>query len=47
MSKLNIFSSRNPLGPDHPCWYYIDDENKIQGPFPSREMDKWYQEGYF
>ncbi len=41
------FSTLNPLNLSAPCWHYIDDDAAVQGPFTSKEMDKWYQDGYF
>lgn len=28
-------------------WYYMDPQNKIQGPFCATEMAEWYNAGYF
>ncbi|GBG26921.1 Tubby protein [Hondaea fermentalgiana] len=28
-------------------WVYLDDEDKVQGPFPGKQMRDWFQEGYF
>ena len=29
------------------AWYYLDEQDKVQGPFTSLEMDNWYDQGYF
>lgn len=28
-------------------WYYIDEQDNVQGPFTSLEMDNWFDQGYF
>lgn len=28
-------------------WYYIDEQDAVQGPFTSIEMDNWFDQGYF
>ncbi|KAL4453733.1 hypothetical protein ABPG74_009629 [Tetrahymena malaccensis] len=32
---------------DERGWFYIDEQDCIQGPFTSIEMDNWYLKGYF
>lgn len=27
-------------------WFYIDEQNEIQGPFTTFEMDNWFEKGY-
>lgn len=35
---------KNPLDR---VWSYIDEQNTIQGPFTSVEMNNWFEKGYF
>jgi hypothetical protein len=28
-------------------WLYTDPQNNVQGPFPSKNMSRWYEAGYF
>ncbi|CAN0554576.1 unnamed protein product, partial [Ectocarpus sp. 8 AP-2014] len=28
-------------------WYYLDPQNRIQGPFDGSEMRQWFEAGYF
>lgn len=39
----------NPLikNPLDRVWSYIDEQNTIQGPFTSVEMNNWFEKGYF
>jgi hypothetical protein len=32
---------------DEPVWRYVDNEGQIQGPWTSKQMISWYQQGYF
>jgi len=45
--QSDSFIEQNPIQPNIKCWFYIDDENKVQGSFTSLEMRKWYFQGYF
>jgi len=28
-------------------WFYLDEADRIQGPFTSIEMDNWFDHGFF
>ena len=42
--KLN---DEDPNSPNYKLWYYIDKQDKVQGPFPSSHMEEWFTAGYF
>jgi hypothetical protein len=35
------------MGPPEFSWFYIDPHGQIQGPFPSHDMQAWYERDYF
>ena len=41
-----LFTGEVSLGTEQPLWRYIDPQGSMQGPFPARDMESWYQEGY-
>jgi hypothetical protein len=52
--KKRIYINRSPFTgsgyadtPTLRVWYYLDENNKIQGPFTSIEMDHWFDCGFF
>jgi hypothetical protein len=52
--RKKIFIQKSPFtnsgystDPALRVWYYIDETDRIQGPFTSLEMDHWFDSGFF
>lgn len=43
--ELFTAGAQKPM--DEPVWRYVDNEGQIQGPWTSKQMISWYQQGYF
>lgn len=41
-----LFHGEVSQGAEQPMWRYIDPEGRMQGPFPAKDMESWFQEGY-
>lgn len=41
-----LFHGEVSQGAEQPMWRYIDPEGHMQGPFPAKDMESWFQEGY-
>jgi GYF domain. len=52
--RKKVFIQKSPFSnsgyaedPSLRVWYYIDEADRIQGPFTSLEMDHWFDSGFF
>lgn len=43
---VQLFSAGQPAGQE-PLWWYIDNNRKVQGPYPASKLIDWYCAGYF
>ena len=41
-----LFHGEVNQGAEQPMWRYFDPEGNMQGPFPAKDMETWFQEGY-
>lgn len=51
--KKKVYISKNPFvssgyadSPTLRVWYYLDEKDRVQGPFTSIEMDVWFEAGF-
>lgn len=47
LKPFRILSSQANRSEDENCWFYVDPNSEIQGPFSSIDMDTWYLQDYF